>query len=339
MAEFKELIARNVAPAGAVRIGLRKASGLRVGSIPLGPLALPEVGQRLYRFGALADIHISSGNAVGVFRNVLSWLRVEGGVAFNCVCGDMTVYSGDAEWAAYAGSVAASSAGIPVYAVAGNRDCTGADMTDERFQQYTGHGIFYTFKQGGDVFIMLGQRRQGSRNTKTQPFSAADLQSLYDTLEEYRNRRGFVFLHPFPWGGAGDPLELYEDNALYGSQGRVIEALMAHYPNALWFHGHSHQKFQAQALHPKANYDFDRGCHSIHIPPLTEPVDIVDGRRIRQTEGSQGYVVDVYDSHVVLRGMDFTTMRELPIGCYCLDTALKTVEGGTFRDDTGTIRI
>jgi hypothetical protein len=47
--------------------------------------------------------------------------------------------------------------------------------------------------------------------------------------------------------------------------------------------------------------------------------------------------VDVYDNGIMLKGRDFTAGKYLPIATYWLDTSLKTVEAGTYRDLTGTI--
>lgn len=337
MAKFTDLIPENVAPECAERIGIYKPRGLRLGSFPVGHLALPDVGEKLYSFGALSDVHISYDTALSDFQTALTWLQDTEKVSFNCICGDLTVYNRDDEWGDYAACVAQYSAGTPVYPVAGNHDCYGSGMTDARFRQYTGQDTFYTFTQGEDVFIMLSQIAWPSASGGVQPFGAAGLQRLYETLEENRNRRCFVFQHNFPWGGSGDPFGLYSSNAFWGTQGQVVYSLMEHYPNALWFHGHSHQKFQVQRLHTKANYDFDRGCHSIHIPSLAMPVDVVNGSRVEEFEGSQGYVVDVYEHHVVLRGRNFAEGQFLPLARYCLDTTLKEIKAGAFEDDTGTI--
>ena len=67
------------------------------------------------------------------------------------------------------------------------------------------------------------------------------------------------------------------------------------------------------------------------------PVDVIDGARVVQYAGSQGYVVDVYNECIELKGRDFVSGEYLPIADYCLDTTLKTVAAGTYVDSTGTI--
>ena len=135
----------------------------------------------------------------------------------------------------------------------------------------------------------------------------------------------------------GDPLELYSSNAFYGTQGTLIYSLMSHYKNALWFHGHSHQRFQTQQLSGNANYDFDRGCHSIHIPSVTAPVTVNGSTTTKVLAGSQGYLIDVYAGGIHLQGYDFAEERFLPIAGYWLDTPLRSVAAETFTDPTGTV--
>jgi 3',5'-cyclic AMP phosphodiesterase CpdA len=336
MATYMELIPQNTAPEGAVAVGLYGPTGKRLTGMALGGLARPELGEKKYSFGALADVHISQDTAEEDFKRALAYFSEN--TDFVCIAGDLTQYNEDAEWEQYAACAAEST--VPIYPVGGNHDAYGSGLTDARFQKYTGYGTFYTFEKENDVFIMLSQAAWASKSANIQPFYQSGLQALYEALEANRNKRCFVFQHLFPWGGAGDPLELYTSNHLFGTQGTVLYSLMAHYPNAVWFHGHSHHLFDGQRLHPKANYDFDRGCHSVHIPSCALPVAFTsDGNRTALPEGSQGYVVEVYENHIILLGRDFVAGADIPLATYCLDTTLKTVEAGTYIDDTGTINI
>lgn len=341
MAQFTDLIPQNVAPKEAKQIGVYNAGGERVGRVDLGPLALPELGEKQYSFGALSDIHIGADTAEGDFRRALTYLQDTEKVNFVCISGDLTNANSTGEWTLYKQCVDEESESTPVYPVGGNHDAYGTGLSDATFKQYTGYGLFYTFTQGEDVFMMLSSLAWPSKSGQCQPFYNVNLQQLYEALETNRNKRCFVFQHYFPWGKAGDPLECYGSNsAFWGTQGQVIYSLMAHYPNALWFHGHSHTLFESQAIHDMANYDFDFGCHDIHVPSCSLPKRYTaDGTVTTITEGSQGYVVDVYQNAVVLRGRDFVSGEFLPIASYLLDTTLKTVEAGTYTDSTGTISV
>ena len=334
MEKYTELIPENTAPEGAVTIGVYGPTGRRLTGMELGGLSRPAMGEKKYSFGALADVHISQDTAEADFRRAVAYFSEN--TDFICIAGDLTQYNKDEEWEQYAACSAEST--IPIYPVGGNHDAYGSGLTDARFQQYTGFGTFYTFEQGNDVFIMLSSGAWPSQSGGVQPFYTAGLQALYEALETNRDKRCFVFQHYFPWGGSGDPLKCYGSNAFWGTQGQVIGRLMAHYTNAIWIHGHSHHLFDGQRLHPKANYDFDRRCHSIHIPSCALPVEFSrEGNRTTLPEGSQGYVVEVYESHILLRGRDFVAGTDVPLATYCLETPLKSVEPGTFTDSTGTI--
>ena len=52
---------------------------------------------------------------------------------------------------------------------------------------------------------------------------------------------------------------------------------------------------------------------------------------------SEGYIVDMYENHIVLRGRDFVKEKFLPIATYCIDTTLQNIEAKTYTDSTGTI--
>ena len=88
-----------------------------------------------------------------------------------------------------------------------------------------------------------------------------------------------------------------------------------------------------------ANYEKVLGCHSVHVPSLAIPRTDADGDFEFQIEyqESEGYVVDVYENGIHLRGRDFVKGEFLPIASYWLDTTLQTIPAGTYTDSTGTI--
>ena len=120
--------------------------------------------------------------------------------------------------------------------------------------------------------------------------------------------------------------------------------LLSHYHNVICFHGHSHESLNSQEYTEKlssplpANYDYTLGCHSVHIPSLSIPYDVFTGERVIKSEKSEGYLMDIYENHIVLRGWDFVTGKSIPIANYCLDTTRKTIEPNTYTDSTGTIK-
>ena len=340
MVQFTDLIQQNIAPENVKCIGVYNNKGVKIGEIELGNLKFPDnLGEKLYSFGALSDIHISMNTAENDFRRALRYFQDVEKVDFVCIAGDLTQYSEDAEWSLYKKCVSEESANTPVYAILGNHDCYGRSVLDTWATQQIGYGLYHTFTKGDDVFIMLSSYVYPSRSGNLPPFYTTSLQHLYNTLEENRNKRCFVFQHYFTVGNAGDPMDVYGSTTLFGNQETVIKSLMEHYPNTLWFHGHSHHMFENQSVHDKANYDLDFGCHNIHIPSCYCPIRFnANGTKTEVQSGSQGYVVDVYDEAVVLRGIDFVTEELVPVAIYCFDTTTKDVSAGTYEDSTGIIK-
>ena len=72
------------------------------------------------------------------------------------------------------------------------------------------------------------------------------------------------------------------------------------------------------------NYSEAEGYREVHIPSLAVPRADVDGDGNADTiyAGSEGCVVDVYESGIHIRGRDFATGEFLPIASYWLDTSL-----------------
>lgn len=342
MAVFTDFIPQNVAPENATAIGVYNVKGVKVQELPLEHLKFPaNLGTKQYSFGALSDVHIAQDTAEADFRRALTYFQDTEKVKFVCISGDCTQYSADDEWTLYKQIIAEESENTPVYAVAGNHDGYGRTITDAWLTEQIGHGTFYTFTQGNDVFIMMSNACYPSKSGNLPPFYTSSLQALYQALETNRNKRCFVFQHYFMVGYAGDPADVYGSTTIFGTQETVIRSLMEHYPNTLWFHGHSHHTFESQSAHEKSTYDNDCGCHNIHVPSCYMPMKVTGTEgaysRTDWVDGSQGYVVDVYANAVVLRGRDFASGEFLPIASYLLDTTLKTVTAGTYTDSTGTI--
>jgi hypothetical protein len=285
----------------------------------------------LYSFGALSDIRLQYDTAQADFIRALRYMNNETDVLFTCVCGDLTQYGNPNEMEEYKSYVDTYSS-KPVYSITGNHDAQSADV----IEQYTGHPLYYSFTQGNDVFIMLGIKGDSSGNL----FTTAELQWLYETLEANRNRRCFVFHHVRPQDGSGNAFGIYNYDIWGGTEQTVFESLMHHYKNAHQFHGHSHLKFYLQYGSDIANIDHIFGGWSIHIPSLSVPRDGDPSGASSRKEvyaDSEGYVVDVYENGIHLRGRDFVRGEFLPIASYWLDTTLKTIPAGTYTDSTGTI--
>ena len=310
-----------------------------MGIIPLGNLAFPSAGQKLYSFGALSDVHIGYDTAEQDFRNALSYL--DKNVEFTCVCGDLTG-QGSIEQLQQYHDIARENWSV-VRSIAGNHEGMNTDI-DRIIMNFTGYSLYYSFTHGDDVFIMVGTLG-GEMYSNGVVFANGELQWLYETLEANRNKRCFVFQHIFA-GVTNEPvcgnaMGLYTNWCWHDTnECNVFESLMKHYKNVTWFHGHSHLKYSLQKYGQLyANYSDADGYRSVHIPSLAVPRADTnnDGTPDTIYADSEGYVVDVYEHGIHLRGRDFVKGEFLPIASYWLDTTLQTVAAGTYVDSTGTI--
>lgn len=340
-------IPQNVAPNNTHRIGVYDTNGKKKGYIPLGGLAMPhDLGKKLYSFGAVSDIHLLAGDADTDFQRALTYFTQTEKVKFTCVCGDLTNFGRADEYQHYKDMVDDFSPNTPVYAISGNHDATDAynggaaalTLTYDGITPYTGNPLYYTFSQGNDLFVMMGMRRWEYGYNTDDLFSVEQLQWLYETLEANRGKRCFVFQHVLRFDGCGRPYGGFPTgNLLSVERGQVFQSIVSHYPNVIWFHGHSHTCFDSQEDNDIANYDHRFGCHSVHIPSLATPKEYEDAAYVGKAAESEGYVVDVYEHYIVLRGRDFANGKFLPIANYCIDTSFTAVAANTYTDSTGTI--
>lgn len=334
MRKYASLIEQNTAPKGVKNIGVYGADGLKIGRIKVAGLGFPDTGSKLYSFGAVADIHLQAETAQADFQKALTFFNETERVDFICVCGDLSNSGLVVEHAPYRDIINAHSLNTPVYECTGNHDV--ASTAGGTIGTITGNPLYYTFTQGNDLFVMFGM--YGWAGQTGEIFTAEQLQWLYEILEANRNKRVFVFQHCLRWDGSGKPYPgSPTGNLLDSDKGNVFKSLMEHYKNVVWFHGHSHMDFDSQEDCTYANYDRMYGCHSVHIPSLALPRDYQDSVYVNVYADSEGYVVDVYENHIVLRGRDFVTDKFLPIATYCIDTTPEEIPAGTFTDSTGTI--
>lgn len=340
-------ISQNVAAPNAHQIGVYRGNK-KVGYIPLDKFLYPNIGKKLYSFGALSDIHLGNIDSDTDFQRALTYFNKIEKVDFTCICGDLTNNGTVSEYQHYKDMIDTYSPDTPVYAVTGNHDAADEftnqtdpplTLTNNGIEPYTGKPLFYTVSHEKDLFIMMGLRRWKYGYANDDVFSVEELQWLYDTLEANRDKRCFVFQHALRSDGCGWPYvgTWPTVKLLTSTQGTVFKSLVSHYPNVIWFHGHSHTAFDSQEDNAIANYDHNFGCHSVHIPSLAIPREYENSAYVGMTSESEGYVVDVYENHIVLRGRDFANGKFLPIATYCLNTSFMPIDAGTYTDSTGTI--
>lgn len=342
--EYNKFIPQNIAPKGAIQIGVYDSSGIRKVAIPLGHLARP-TGIKLYSFGLLSDLHCAGNNSTEGTRldNALTYFE-EQGCSFCCHSGDMTnigfwYNSTDTEmyltqFEEYK-SVREKHPNLPLYGICGNHENYNKSITENltELEQYAGITMYYSITKGNDVFIFLSQP------AGNKPMTDEALQWLYEMLESNRNKRCFVFVHPFVSDSdSGNPYGVYGNNVFdwWGENTTVFINLMSHYKNTVLFHGHSHIHFDMQEKVKNAIYSEVLGFRSVHVPSLSWNRKIVDGASVN-VGGCYGYLVDVYDDYIILNGLDLLTNKSVPIATYCIDTTIQNINANTFVDSTGII--
>lgn len=343
MKKYTNLIQQNIAPKEAKKIAVFNSAGNKIGIINLGNLAQTLLDKKLYSFGALSDVHITYETAESDFQKALTYLNKIEKVDFICICGDLISQGLAEQLNNYKTLVDTYSNNTPVYAISGNHESyddnwgqNSEDVIKNLIETYTGKPLYYSFEYNNDVFIMVGIKS----DSEGKLFSEGELQWLYETLEANRNKRCFVFEHVRPQDGCGNAYGIYSNDIWGGTEATIFESLMKHYKNAILFHGHSHLKLALQTKDNLANIDRLFGSWSVHIPSLSVPrtgdISGAPSKKELYAE-SEGYIVDVYENCIILRGRDFIKNEYIPLGIYCLDTTLTNIEANTFVDSSNTL--
>lgn len=320
---YDKFIKENIAPYEAKRIGIYNARGRRVGGFGLQSLTATDMGEKLYSFGALADVHIPYNTAEADFRKALDYFANTEKVAFVCVAGDLTSGGSDYQFKLYQ-QIVNSYYPNGIESILGNHDNYSTAISNTAAKAYTQRELYYSFEHEGDVFIMISI--SGYQNGSL--FTSGQLDWLQTTLEKNQDKRCFLFHHVRPQDGCGDAFDIYDtpDNDIWGGdEAALFESLMTRYKNVHQFHGHSHLKLNLQTKDNLANIDRIFGGWSIHIPSLSVPRsgdESGSSSRVEIYAESEGYVVDVYENGIVLRGIDFVNDKPIPLAQYYLDTTV-----------------
>lgn len=349
------LIPQNVVPDGTRRVSVFTQDGTYVGDCNFDNLKLPDLGEKLYSVGLLSDTHTTTLVASETEDSKTDLVRairyLSNKVDMTCVCGDLVNYYDDWEAVEFHRSTIRDNKGkMTVLEVSGNHESYSrldkADpVTDDYMKHITdylddgnGNPVCYTYlkesvvdgKTVTDVYLMCGTVNWAAQ------FNNTTWTWLNEQLTKYKNNRIFLFAHAFikepgadkadPSKYCGDATGLIHTHLVMGSTTQAFIDLMAQNPNVIYFHGHSHvmlemQEYTQSLETPRPNnYDFELGIHSIHIPSLSRPRDISTGERIERVDLSEGYIMDVYEKHIVLKGFDFKSGKDIPIATYCLET-------------------
>ena len=296
----------------------------------------PPTGTKLYSFGLISDAHICPNNADGEIVSsrldrAFTWFE-EQGVAFVSNCGDMTNIGFENPKGTYNPSEFAEYQRIcnlhpntPVYGVCGNHDSYNADIAnyEDKLIEYTGHGIRFTVEHEGDVFIFLGQPKASVLYVDGSTLPVPELAWLQEQLSNNKDKRCFVFIHPYLTDDSGNPLGVHPVNIAPAPyvHNVIVNALKNH-GRAVLFHGHAHFMPTMQVHDKTTNYTDKNGFPSVHVPSLgwASYID-ADNEMVKDISEGFGCLVDVYDDCIVVNGRDFVRNEWCPLGTFKIDTA------------------
>ena len=233
--------------------------------------------------------------------------------------------------------------GKEVHFIAGNHDATplaynnapdglgklisvyedGTKTGEQVWQEITGRPLNYVVTRGNDVFIFHSMYYWNYVNYCREQ----DIAWLTTQLETYKNQRVFLFFHvPLPNTFDG-PTSTYSLLMSYNSSlekyvGRSGDFyyLAQKYPNVIWFNGHSHYRLSYETDYDNPNvYQSGESMTMVHCSSLAMPRrKNEDDSYSNMVEESEGYIVDVYENHIVINGIDFANGVRIPVAQYIL---------------------
>lgn len=292
-------------------------------------------------FGLISDMHVdgsggSSSEANDDFVRALKY--------FDSKHVDMNILTGDAvnngllvDLEAFK-NLKESSTNVPLYVCRGNHDTYNVCNIDNFTTYIEENGLHFEKEIKGDKYLFIGLNAEDF----TTPFKSESIEWLKSKLEEYKNQRVFLMQHVFV-GETGNIAGLYPYSDGFdmteGTRSREFVDLLSKYRNVIMFTGHSHLDFGLQRLGENANVALRTKtlCHRVHTPSTSKPrkndinTEDIPDNTYTYREGSQGYLVDVYDNYIVLHGIDFEKGLLLPYAQYILDTTPILIE-----DDNNT---
>ena len=336
-----------------------------------------------YNYSQYINTYPYSDEGQGDFQRAIKWLLDNENVDMFCACGDLSQNGTPSEFAMpqeVISNYLPASNGVPFYTCTGNHDVKTAGgngfgtyflrsfeqswtgMTN--FERSTAFNESFCFnKAAGDktdhfIFFSMYSYSLGSN---ASPYNDADITWLRGKLDAWKNERVFVFTHLFFPDYAGNLGRVNGSGGIYpsrnwlgGSQLTTLSGFLSAYPNAIWFSGHSHWKWDLQRYQKNLNVDRygTNGAWTVHVPSLALPIDSdytnlnseTEANRVEKPLESQGGVVYVYADRIEIRGIDFninasqngdttrgfsgdTYTKYLPIAHYNMSTILKTVAG------------
>lgn len=313
--KFNEL---NIAPAGTTKIvGIDNSNNV-ISEYEIPSQLKKNLGTKKYTVGIVSDIHIDAyeedyGDSQNDFINALNFYN-ENTVDFIIVNGDLVNEGYEVDYQKYLELVNTYSNNIPIKTIRGNHECYydgGYDASNTRFADYIGGANYYEYIRDNDVYLFLSCMKEAGDNLTSEQTTW-----LTQKLAEYADKRVFLFTH-YPYGEVGSIGNLVDKTQMSNS---TFLNLIKQYKNIVYFSGHSHINFESQELNKYANIKKASDmCHRVHISSLARPRIWNGSELVNLSEGSQGYLMDVYDNGILLKGYDFATDKFIAIAQYFLE--------------------
>ena len=331
-----ELNETNAIPFGAKSIiAIKKETGDIIGYCDI-PLKNQVTTSPSFKYGLISDLHISENvedkhNGYGKVLNAFNFFNSQG-LSNIILGGDVATHGTLGEIVRFK-EIKDQFPNITVNCCRGNHDTYADCFSLTNYKEYIDeNGLYYEKIINGDIYIFLGLVTESA----FEPFSIESLDWLENKLETYKNQRVFLFQHVFiePTGNACD-LYPFNDGLITteNSISRRMRDLMSKYKNVVHFSGHSHLEFELSKYEPKANCSqrSENMCSRVHIPSVTRPRMLVDINDISQgvktdSTKSYGYLVEVYEDFIILKGYDFIEGIFLANHQYIIDTTIVHME-------------
>lgn len=295
-------------------------------------IKVAEEGCRL-SFAAISDMHLdekASFISDGMLElGLMDMEKAEDRLDAVVFDGDITNHGYFSQWDIFASSVARHDISDNLFVVTGNHDTWGPNRDDftnpvdgvlPTFIKYnktvSGRDIenmYYSDTVNGYHFIVLGSERDN-----TCAFLSEKQLEWFSSEMEKASRDGlpiFVFCHqpingthglPYNWGlDKSDPA----DEGGIGDQSDAVKMILKKYDNVFYISGHIHaglKRAEAKLGPDYASVEYMENNQGnsitlINLPCFANP-DVI---RFGHISNGCGFVVEVYDSHVLLRARNF----------------------------------
>lgn len=295
--------------------------------VALDPGALLPESELLYSFQVLTDLHLATDAAQLHNRQFEAALRdlvaTDPDSLGLFLVGDTTDHSLEPEWEEFARIVAAvrPEGSPPLYAALGNHDFAAqGDRYEDLialYRRYTGApGPYFRADTDAGVFLVLGSQSMSSRASGFADLGEDQLAWLEGQLSavgsggESGSPTGsskespgpvFVFLHqPLKDTVSGSLVSVDPSVQVWHGvlQDAALRALLDRYPNVVLFTGHTHWQFESLQPFLPGNGKAANYLNAASVAYLWTDANT-------ERAGSQGYFVEVYADHVLVRGRDF----------------------------------